>query len=318
MFDKSDEFHLAALERKLQLVRDRTLGVAFGYKNGFCLYGPGGVSKSFTVLSELQRLKANYRVSNSRLTGRALFDVLAMYPDATHVLEDCEQLLNDKNAVGVLRSALWGQRQGGDRGPQERWITWGAYNARMEILFTGGLILVGNKAPLDLPELQALKSRIPHMCLQPSDAQMRALMRHIAAKGFEHDGLTLGPDECREVCEFVIAESLSLHFPLNVRLLVNSFLDRLQWSECESGVHWKDMVAAAIRERPVFFKEEVVVGSRAARKAKELEIVREIRAQTNDRHERLRLWTERTGGKSEKSLYRRLAELDDGQLPLSA
>ena len=39
------------------------------------------------------------------MTGRGLFDTLAKHPDAVHVLEDVEQLMNDKNALGVLRSA---------------------------------------------------------------------------------------------------------------------------------------------------------------------------------------------------------------------
>src|SRR5437016_3899853 len=83
-----DERHLKEFEKKLQLVRDRTTAVALGYANGFSLDGPGGVSKSFTVLQTLEALQANYRVSNSRMTGRGLFDTLDMYPDAIHVVED--------------------------------------------------------------------------------------------------------------------------------------------------------------------------------------------------------------------------------------
>jgi hypothetical protein len=262
-------------------------------------------------VQQLQRLGANYRVSNSRVTGRGLFDTLALYPDCVHVIEDAEQMMRDSNAVGVLRSALWGQRRDGDRGPQERWITWLAYGAHMEVLFTGGLIIVSNRHLLDLPELQALKTRVPCMHLQPTDGELRALMRHIASKGFEHEGRALGPDECKEVCEFVVTESLSLHRPLDVRLLIGGFCHYLQEDQGDSGVHWKDIVAARVRERPVAFKEEVVIGGRAARKQQELQIVREIMAVTEDRQERLRLWQERTG-KSQAALYRRLGELEAG------
>lgn len=100
----ADARSLAELEKKMQLVRDRVTGVALGYTTGFVLDGPGGVSKSFTVLQTLQQLQANFRVSNSRMTGRGLFDTLAMYPDCVHVIEDVESMMNDKMAVGVLRS----------------------------------------------------------------------------------------------------------------------------------------------------------------------------------------------------------------------
>ena len=137
-----DRGHLESFQRKLQVVRDRVGGVANRYSCGFFLWGPGGVSKSYTVIDELKALNANYRVSNSRMTGRGLFDLLDQYPDCNHVLEDVEQMMADKNAVGVPRSALWGQRPNGGRGPLERWITWSAYGHQREILFTGGLIII--------------------------------------------------------------------------------------------------------------------------------------------------------------------------------
>src|SRR4051812_30873638 len=51
-----DQSHLEQYEGKLQLVRDYVRGVALGYSAGFYLHGAGGISKSFTVLGELERL----------------------------------------------------------------------------------------------------------------------------------------------------------------------------------------------------------------------------------------------------------------------
>src|SRR5436190_19411899 len=107
-----DLAHLEELDRHLQLVRDRVAGVAEGYATGFFLHGEGGVGKSHTVIGELERLKANYKVVNSRMTGRGLYNALERFPDAVHVLEDMEALVRDRGAQGVLRSALWGQRRG--------------------------------------------------------------------------------------------------------------------------------------------------------------------------------------------------------------
>jgi hypothetical protein len=305
----ADQRHLDQFENKLQLVRDRTTGVARRFSTGFFLHGPGGVSKTYTVIAELQRLQANHRLSNARMTGRGLFDTLKSYPDAVHVIEDAEPMMRDGNALGVLRSALWGQRRDGEKGPSERRVTWSAYKTRLEILFTGGVIVISNRDLLDTPELQALRTRIPCMHLQPTDAELGALMRHIALRGFEHEGHKMDPAECREVCEHVLAESLSLHRPLDMRLLINSFSAYLQWQEGEAGCHWQDLVAATIRERATAFRAPVSRLPMAERKQQEQQIAREIDAATENRAERLRLWQKRTDGKSESALYRRMDEL---------
>jgi len=302
-----DQRHLVKLEQKFQLVRDRTEGVVTGSATGMYLHGDGGVGKSFTVLETLQRLKAHFVVFNSRMTGRGLYNQLEKYPDATHVLEDLEPLTRDRGAQGVLRSALWGQRRDGDRGPMERLVTWTTYRMEHSFIFSGGIILIGNRPLADLPELNAVRTRISVVHLQASDPELRALMRKVALKGFEHEGRELPPSECLEVCEFIIEQSMALHWQLNMRALVNSFQDRLQWEENESGCHWRDLVASRLRERPTWFREEVVVSGRAARKAAEQQIASEIK--DLPREERARAWRERTG-KSEPALYRRLRELE--------
>jgi hypothetical protein len=75
-------------------------------------------------------------------------------------------------------------------------------------------------------------------------------------------------------------------------------------------VHWHDLVAARVRERPTWFRSPVDLGGRAARMARERAIAVEIMQTTSDRGERTRLWKKRTG-KSEPSLYRRMAEVRD-------
>jgi hypothetical protein len=134
-------------------------------------------------------------------------------------------------------------------------------------------------------------------------------MRRVAGRGYEHEGRWLSPEQCAEVCEFIIDQSAALRRSLDMRLLPNSFQDFLQWEESESGCHWRDLVASRLRERPTAFREQVAVGGRAARKREELKLVREITATTDDRKERLQMWVDRTN-KSEAALYRRIAELN--------
>jgi hypothetical protein len=305
-----DQRHLASLQKKFALVRDRTRSVAMGLATGFFLHGEGGVGKSHEVLGELKQLKAHFVVFNSRMTGRGLYNALEKFPDAVHVLEDMEQVTRDRGAQGALRSALWGQRRDGDTGVVERLVTWSTSLMLHSFIFTGGIIMTSNRPLHDLPELNAVKTRIAVMHLQASDPELRALMRSVALRGYEHEGRQLAAAKCSEIAEYIIEQSLALHRSLDMRLLTNSFQDYLLWEDGESACHWRDLVATRLRERPTAFREEVVVGGRAARKQQELAIVREIMALTEDRLERLRLWQERTGGKGQATMYRRMGELD--------
>ena len=219
--------------------------------------------------------------------------------------------MRDTMAQGVLRSALWGQRRDGDRGPQERLVTWNAHGKQDSFIFAGGIVLLANRDMLNVPEWQAIGTRIPNQHLQASDSEMRALMRYVALKGYEHDGRELEPAECGAVCEFIIEQAASLHIGLDMRLLVNSFNDYLQWQECDAAVHWTDLVASRLRKRPARLKAEVSRLSRADRKRKEQRVVREILRATDVPAEQVRLWAERTE-KSQSAFYRRRAEVEEG------
>ena len=98
---------IQGLEAKLDHIRDTVRGVVKTFHTGLFLHGEGGTSKSYTVLKELQALRAKYVLHNTRLTGRGLVDALKRAPTDIHVIEDAETLLDDKKSFGVLRSALW-------------------------------------------------------------------------------------------------------------------------------------------------------------------------------------------------------------------
>ncbi len=50
-----DLIHLKTLEAKLQLIRDRTRSIALGYRTGMHLWGEGGIGKSYSVISTLDK-----------------------------------------------------------------------------------------------------------------------------------------------------------------------------------------------------------------------------------------------------------------------
>lgn len=304
----ADGKYLASLEAKLQMVRDFTRSVAQGLTTGFYLHGPGGCGKSYSVLEELDRGRVPYKLFNSRMTGRGLYNALEAYPDGVHVLEDMEQLFRDGGARGVLRSALWSQSGKDVRLPQERLVTWTTFKMEHQFVFTGGIIMTANRPFPPVPELDAVKTRIAYMQLVVSDNELIALMRKVSAGGFRVGGVGMGPGECLEVCEYLVDQARGLNRQLDMRILVNGFKDYLQWRECESGCHWRDMVATRLKERPIAVEEAKTFTERDAQKQSELEIAREVAAATADRQERFRLWKEKTG-KSEPTLYRRLEEL---------
>jgi hypothetical protein len=315
---EADQRHLLEYEKKTQLVRDRVVGVIRGRMTGIYLWGPGGTGKSFTILSTLREYQANYRLHNSRMDGRGLFTALERDPDAVHVLEDCEQMMRNRNVRGLLRSALWGQRDGG--GPMERFVTWPVGGGKRELCchFEGGLIIVANLPPADLPEMDAVTTRIPVIHLAASDGEVRATMRNLARQGFEDfQGHRLTPGECLEVAEHVIDQCQGLDRTLDLRLLVNSYDDFLQWSEGEAGLHWRDLVATRVRQRPAGIRSPVEVaatgGTReavAARQQADRDIARQIAQATKDPKERLERWVRETGS-SRATFYRRLAESNE-------
>jgi hypothetical protein len=295
----SDLEHLASLDHKLQLIRDRTRGVAEGYATGFYLWGEGGTSKSFTVEETLNRLVKQFKLSNSRMTGKGLFELLRDFPDVVHVLDDVETLFSDKNSFGVLRSALWGQV--GKNGQQERPVVWHIGGDRQEFCFTGGIILIAN-CPLDnVPQLRALRTRIACVRYQPTNAELAALMRRIAQRGYRHGPHFLVPDDCLEVAEQIIARSLRLERNVDLRLFVNACADRLQWEHGAAETHWLDLLESRLKERTVPRSESNP--TRAEKTASELEVVRSIAHLP--RLARLAAWQKATG-KSQATLYRLL------------
>jgi hypothetical protein len=188
-------------------------------------------------------------------------------------------------------------------------VTWTTHTSDEDFIFTGSIIVIGNRAIDDVPELRAVKTRIASLHLELTPQELQALMRDVARKGYQHGGIRLEPAACLEVCEFLIEQSLSLCRSLDMRLLLTSFNVRLQWEEGDAACHWKDLVAARLRERATASQNRVEIGSREARKQREHEIVAEILAASPHREERVRMWKDRTG-KSQAAWYRRLAELD--------
>jgi hypothetical protein len=303
-----DKVALVSLEKKLHLARDICTAVAKGYKPGLYLYGPGGMGKSYTVLRHLEHIDAPYQLFNSRMTAKGLFLTLQRAPDAVHVLEDMERLTKDPDAQGVLRSALWAQPG------HERLVTWTtATDGPQRFPFRGGLILISNRPLADLPELRALATRIEVHRLEATDAELAALMRDLAGKGYRlRDNVGIGPEECLQVTEYLLKECHAAGCRLDLRLQQKAFQSYLQFAADCSVSHWEDLVAASVREATCHFRHEPNTSSPEARKAQRRNVIREILGKEADGKEQEKLYTQRTGA-SRADFYRRKREVESGE-----
>jgi hypothetical protein len=301
-----DRQHLESLDNKLRMVKDRVRSVVRGYSYGLYLYGAGGLGKTFSVLEELQDLEADFRHFNARMTAKGLFMALYDAPDAVHLLEDMERVMNDRDAQGVLRSALWAQPG------KERVVTWTTAEDPKRVTFEGSIIMVANAPMKAMPELRALATRITLHKLEVRDREMAAHMRRIASGGFARGRHTLEAEHCLEVCAYVIQECRTANCPLDLRLLDNSCLDYLQWQSEDASCHWHDLVAQRVRQSAAHFREEVSPLTSEQRRTADRATVRHILQETADAKERVRLWKERTG-KGKTAFYRRMREVESGE-----
>jgi hypothetical protein len=303
-----DKEALATLEKKLHLVGDHVTAVVRGYKTGYYLYGTGGVGKSYTVLRHLENLNVPYQLFNSRMTAKGLFLTLQRAPDAVHVMEDMERVTKEPDAQGVLRSALWAQPG------HDRVVTWTtATDGPQRFAFRGGLILISNRPLADLPELRALATRIEVHRLEATDAELTALMRDLARKGFLLDGkVGIGPEECLQVTEYLLKECRTTGCPLDLRLQQKAFRSYLQYAADYSVSHWEDLVAASVREATSHFRHEPNTTSPEARKTLRRNILREIIDGSNDAKAQEHLYTQKTGA-SRADFFRRKREVESGE-----
>ncbi len=302
-----DQDPLVSLEKKRQLIRDLVTGVVKGYKHGLYLHGGGGMGKSHTVLTHLKLLDAPYQLHNTRMTAKGLFQSLGAAQDITHVLEDMERLTKDADAQGVLRSAMWAQPG------HKRLVTWTtATNGRQEFEFRGGLILISNRPLADLPELRAMATRIEVQMLEVTEAELTAWMRDLANQGYQHqDKVVIGSEECLEVTEYLLQECQAAGCTLDLRLQQKSFQTYLQWESDLTVLHWKDLVAASIREATHHFHHESNTMSREARRTQRRNLIRDIISQTKDAKVQERLYREETGA-SRADFFRRKRKVETG------
>jgi len=312
-----DQTALASFFRRQNVIRDITKGCIAGHHTGAYICGTPGASKSYTVEATLYDAQACSR-HHQRITAKPLYMEMAKNPEAIHVIEDCEQLLSEKPAQTLLRSALDSKRDRAS-GRRERRVNFSVSGSNPRVLshfFSGALIFTTNR-PLanEKPEIQAIMSRIPCVSFAPPNNEIRAMMRHIARQGHFGPAGAMTPHECIEVVEFVIQLAAELECPLDLRCIEHGYGHYLTHLTCGGSVDWRDMVKIHLMNTITYFDHLIWETCKApgTEKAGEESIVadqvliaQEIEAMTGlTRDQKLKVWESRTK-LSRPTFYRRL------------
>lgn len=307
---EEDQASLAELSKRHQVLHDLTIGCVRGHHTGAYVAGPPGGGKSHTIHSTLRDLKVPWRL-HQRITAKPLYLELEKHPGAVHVVDDCEQILSEKSALTLLRSALGGERVGGHR---ERKVSYSVAGSRARVLshyFFGAIIFTSNRPLTDeKPEIRALMSRIPSLWFSPPEDEMRALMRHVARQEHMSETGRMASNECVEVIEYVIRTAAELECRLDLRWIDHAYGHYLTHVASGGTIDWRDMVRFHVMNTMTHFNHTPQPQPGQATPDDDLDrevaTARQI-AQTPglSREERVRRWEERTG-LSRATYYRRL------------
>ena len=228
---------LTALEQRQQLLAHHVRVVARGMSNGLCVYGSkGGLGKTKVVLETLRKERVRPLVLNGHITPLSLFTNLFQHPDSVVFLDDCDALFRNLPALGILRSALWGETD------EKRLVTYNSSQLKTpaSFFFTGQIIFAVNVLPQHNHAFAAVLSRVDQFELDASNEDVLEMMHQLAENGFE----SLTPAECMEVVHFIAEFSATRE--LSLRLLEPSYR-KVMYAK-DAHVDWKELVASQLHQ----------------------------------------------------------------------
>jgi len=319
---RDDEQSLASFRSQQQVLRDFTLGCVDGHHTGAHFDGPPGVGKSHVILNRLREQRAEFH-HFQRITAKPLFNELAKHPSGIFVIEDCEQFFAERSALTLIRSALGGEDVHGRRERRVTFSVSGPNPRVLETYFYGAIIFTSN-CPLEhgKPEIRGVMSRVPNMALNPSEHEIRALLRHLARKGYVSKVGQMSPAECVEVIEHLINLVSELAGHLDLRWIGHAYGYYLTQHASGGTTDWRDMLKFHVMKTISYFdntppntcsQDQAIVDDNG-QLHREIIIAQEIQKLPGlTREDRLRLWQERTKefhsstGLSRPTYFRRLA-----------
>jgi hypothetical protein len=300
---------LEELERQQTVIEDRVRGVIHRKITGMYLYGRPGTSKSYTVLSTLNRLGAEFTCHPGHLTPVGLFDLIEENHDRIIVLDDVLSIFNQPIAHQFLLAALGSTYNS----TGTRTIKHKTANGLRVIQFTGGIICMSNLA-LDGHHhavLAALRDRIYVINYEPTDEQILAMIMKIAESGVGD----VSPKNSKMVAVYLAQQCLAKSIRPSIRLFVDKAIKDFDlWDKGQCETHWRDLISSNLEQQLIELQHEVRDLSRAEQTEAERRIALDVFMAFETREQRVSEWNQRTG-KSQPAFYRRVKELKaDGRL----
>ncbi|WP_020475880.1 hypothetical protein [Zavarzinella formosa] len=240
--------HLLKYDSRLDFIRDRVKKIVKRFSHGLYLHGPGGISKSYTVIEALQaeglKKDEHWTLLNGQITACGLFEQICRTPDNIILFEDCENFITVPTVCTLLRSALHSQAG------YPRRVSWTTKSVRKNQIdyvdFNGSFIFNMNRPIEKSPALNAMKTRMFVLELSPTLEELEAKAWDIASQGHNTMKGILSSDECNVVCEFFIDVCKRYFKPLNFRELVNAFDEYLWFKSGDSKFDWKSAVESSL------------------------------------------------------------------------
>lgn len=218
-----------AINDRFEFTEQLVTMVATGQTASAIITGEGGLGKSFTVMkalkgaglrdiSELEQgtvvsPRTAFRVVKGFSTAKGLYRMLFENKNAIVVLDDCDSVLKDPDALNLLKGALDSY--------DKRIISWNTNVADdglpRSFQFTGGVIFISNMATEKIS--QAIRSRSMNVDLSMTTDQKLERMETImtAPEFMEGVAISLKRDALAAIIEHKsIAKEISLRTLINV------------------------------------------------------------------------------------------------------
>jgi hypothetical protein len=282
----SHDQSLKEVESQFSIMRDRLRSVTTGNSNGMYVFGPPGISKTYTVVNFLNDNSIPFEHVLGHLTGSALFDVLEEKPDGVIVLDDVSNIFRgDDKGVQLLLAAL-GSPPDGSR---IRKVPYRTTRGKRVVEFTGGIVAISN---LGIDEhrndvIAALADRVHVQKFDPTPEQVEALIFKIAMKS----PAGVAAEDAVMVARFFVEECRKRATRLTIRLFVDSALPDFRiWKARGTENHWEDLVRATVAKEFVPQRHSGRDVSLSDQTEADRRIVLAICKEFSDPMERVRAW----------------------------
>jgi hypothetical protein len=134
------------INRRFQFIEKIVVMIAKGPANSLIVTGQGGLGKSHTVFHQLGICNLeedrDYVIVKGYATSKSLYRTLYNNQDRIIVFDDCDSILDDKNSLNLLKSAL--------DTTAERHVSWLSESGRDDLpsnfMFSGKIIFISNRS----------------------------------------------------------------------------------------------------------------------------------------------------------------------------